>query len=397
MGSRKPKHWTNPANVQQNSDAQMDTTKVLFGHVADVLFQIIINGDMGAVLNLRLVNKSTYEMIRSLEPHICRWFMRLHDIHAFAPLITLNPLTGGQRPLTVHTLPRFIYRQRTASQLARRIIPSVWGPYISDGNPEMDYNAELKLAQTLERGLHVLFHFADASHDTEMRQARDGEKSAAYGPGRRLVLPWASDLYDDLLEHRSQSMTFDKNFDHIYAALEWGHVEAEIGRKRLRLRSFLDEQNEIHFHTALRMLRELMERMLLRHGPKDWHRDAKNEYSLISWFILKQSPRTLAKLFLSPQDECCRLDDKTTDGGVRECRFADLLDSYWKEWKNDLELGCCDCDCRRHVRSWSVKPAVIDARGREFNRAAEKYLKEMWSQRHIGLHRAFTMGYFSTF
>ncbi|RHZ53968.1 SNARE domain protein [Aspergillus thermomutatus] len=342
---------------------------------------------MATVLNLRLVNKSTYETIGSLEPHICRWFMRLHDIHAFAPLITLDPQTGGQRPLTVHTLPRFIYRQRTASQLARRIIPSVWGPYNDDGNPEMDYNAELKLAQTLERGLHVLFHFADASLDTEMPQVEDREKSATYGPERPLELTWASDLYDDLLQHRSRSMNFDKSLDHIYAALEWGHVEAEIGRKRLRLRSYLDEQTEIDFHTALRMLRELMERMLLRHGPKDWHRDAKNEYSLISWFMLKQSPRTLAKLFLSPQDKCCHLDDKTTDGGVRECRFADPLDIYWKEWKNDLELRCRDCDCRRRVRSWSVKPAVIDARGREFNRAAERYLKETWSQRHVTRQR----------
>jgi hypothetical protein len=318
--------------MQQNSDAEMVTTKDLFGRVADVLFQIIINGDISAVLNLRLVNKSTYETIGSLEPHICRWFIRLHNINDFAPLITLNPQTGGQRPVTVHTLPRFIHRQHTASQLARRIIPSVWGPYIDDGNPEMDYNAELELAQTLERGLHVLFHFADAYHDTEMLQVKDGAKSTTHGPGRRLVLTWGSDLYDDLLEHRSQSMTFDKNIDHIYAVLDWGHVEAEIGRRRLRLRSYLDEQNEIDFHAALRMLRELMERMLLRHGPKDWYRDAKNEYSLISWFILKQSPRTLAKLFLSPQDECCHLDDKTTDAGVRECRFADLLGSYWKEW-----------------------------------------------------------------
>ncbi|GIJ85289.1 hypothetical protein Asppvi_004145 [Aspergillus pseudoviridinutans] len=383
--------------MQQNLDAETVTTKVLFGRVADVLFQIIINGDIRAVLNLRLVNKSTYETIGSLEPHICRWFMRLHNMNAFAPLITLNPQTGGQRPVTVCTLPRFIYRQHTASQLARRIIPSVWGPYIDGGNPEMDYNAELKLAQTLERGLHVLFHFADASHDTETLQVKDGGESATHGPGRRLVLTWASDLYEDLLEHMSQSMTFDNNFDHIYTVLEWGHVEAEIGRKRLRLRSYLDEQNEIDFHTVLRILRELMERMLLRHGPKDWYRDAKNEYSLISWFILKQSPRMLAKLFLSPQDECCHPDDKTSDSDVRECRFADLLDSYWEEWKNDLELRCRDCDCRSRVRSWSVKPAVIDARGREFNRAAEKYLKEMWSQRHIGLHRAFTTGYFNTF
>lgn len=391
-----PKHCAKPANMQQKSDAQMVTTKDVFSRVTDVLFQIIINGDISAVLNLRLVNKSTYEAIGLLEPHICRWFMRLHNINAFSPLITLNPQTGGQRPVTLHTLPRFIYRQHTASQLARRIIPSVWGPFIDDGNPEMDYNAELKLAQTLERGLHVLFHFADVYHDTQMQQVKDGANSATHGPGRRLVLTWGSDLYDDLLEHRSQSMTFDKDIDHIYAVLESGHLEAEIGRKRLRLRSYLDEQNKIDFHAALRMLQELMVRMLLRHGPKGWHRDAKNEYSLISWFLLKQSPRTLARLFLSPQDECCHLDDKTTDANVRECRFGNILDSYWKERENDLELRCHDCDCRSRVRSWSAKLAVSDAQGQEFNQAAQKYLKEMWNQRHIGLHRAFTMGHSNT-
>ncbi|KAL5693632.1 hypothetical protein EMGR_004632 [Emarellia grisea] len=272
--------------MQQKSDAQMVTTKDVFSRVTDVLFQIIINGDISAVLNLRLVNKSTYEAIGLLEPHICRWFMRLHNINAFSPLITLNPQTGGQRPVTLHTLPRFIYRQHTASQLARRIIPSVWGPFIDDGNPEMDYNAELKLAQTLERGLHVLFHFADVYHDTQMQQVKDGANSATHGPGRRLVLTWGSDLYDDLLEHRSQSMTFDKDIDHIYAVLESGHLEAEIGRKRLRLRSYLDEQNKIDFHAALRMLQELMVRMLLRHGPKE-------SVALgISWTVTGRSGRT---------------------------------------------------------------------------------------------------------
>jgi hypothetical protein len=55
-----------------------------------------------------------------------------------------------------------------------------------------------------------------------------------------------------------------------------------------------------------------------------------------------------------------------------------------------------NCDCKRRVRSWSVKPALFDNQGREYNRAAERYLKEMWGQRHVGLHQAFTMGIFAT-
>lgn len=55
-----------------------------------------------------------------------------------------------------------------------------------------------------------------------------------------------------------------------------------------------------------------------------------------------------------------------------------------------------NCDCKRRIRSWSVKPALFDNQGREYNRAAERYLKEMWVQRHVGLHQAFTMGIFAT-
>ncbi|GLA72998.1 hypothetical protein AtubIFM55763_003893 [Aspergillus tubingensis] len=365
-----------------------------FGFVADVLFQIIINGEVNTILTLCRLNRATYETIKMLEPHICGWFMRFHAME-FDPILTLNPWTGEQSPLTVHSLVRFFQRHNIAKDLSRHIVPSVWGPFCDDGNPEMNFEAELRLANRLERGLHVLFHMADIARDTE-RLKPSRKPLAPVVSGRLFVLGKMLDEYDELPQHRKQLMSFEEYTNHVYTVLKWGYVEADIGRRRLEFRGWLDEQTEIDFHASLRMLRELMERMLLRHGPKDWHRDAKNEYSVISWFLLKQPPRSLAKLFLSPQNDCCDLDVKATDCGVRKCHFSDPLDNYWKAWKNVPDLGCQDCDCKRRVRSWSVKPALIDARGREFNRAAERYLREMWSQRHVGLHRAFTMGVFTT-
>ncbi|KAF9885408.1 hypothetical protein FE257_012930 [Aspergillus nanangensis] len=365
------------------------------GRVADVLFQIIIHGDMSVVLNLCLLNKSTYEAIKMLEPHICRWFMRTHGTIAFDPLLTLEPWTGEQRPLTIHSLSRCFERQRIASGLARHIIPAVWGTFTPEQSSEMDLEAELRLACRLERGLYVLFHMGDIARDTE-KPKHSKKPSAAVVTGRLLVLTRMLDEYHDLPPAKRRLISFQEHACHVYKVLRWGYREADIGRRRLEFRKHLDKQTEVDFHATLRMLRELMERMLLRHGPKDWHRDAKNEYSVISWFILRQSPRTLARLFLDPQEECCGLEGKTTDCGVRECHFSDPLDQYWYAWRKSPDLGCQDCDCKRRVRSWSVKPTLIDAHGREYNRAAERYLKEMWGQRHVGLHRAFTLGYFNT-
>ncbi|KAF5867086.1 hypothetical protein ETB97_004006 [Aspergillus alliaceus] len=320
--------------------------------------------------------------------------MRWHSIDTFDPVLTLNPQTGDQRTLTVHNLSRFIERQDIAHKLACQIIPSVWGPFSEDESQKMNYHAEHRLVQRLERGLHVLFHMADIARDAyKLRQ-----KINPLVPdvtGRLLVLTRMLEEYPEIPRNKRQLTSFQAYASHVYTVLKWGYREVDIGRRRLKFRNYLDEQTEIDFHTTLRMLRELMERMLLRHGPRDWHRDARNEYSVISWFLLKQSPQSLAKLFLGPQDQCCGLEEKATDCGVRKCIFSDPLDNYWKAWKNIPDLGCQTCDCNRRVRSWSVKPALIDDRGREYNRAAEKYLKEMWTQRHVGLHQVFTMGYFS--
>ena len=360
-----------------------------FGSVADVLFQVIIHGGIGTVLKLRLLNTATHDTIKMLEPHICRWFMRVHDIQGFDPLLTLDPFTGAQTAVAVHTLPRLIHRQGIAQRLARQIVPAVWGPFSDDGSSEMDFSSELRLAERLERGIYVQFHMADIARERR-------KPSAAVITGRLMILTQLLDEYHELPPNKRHAWRFDEHIGHVYTVLRWGYGEADIGQRRLQLRSYLDEQTEIDFHTALRMLRELMERMLLRHGPKAWHRDAKNENSVISWFLLKQSPRSLAKLFLGPQDRCCSLDAKAMDQGLRRCYFSDPLDHYWRAWTNVPDLGCQDCDCKRRARSWSVKPALIDARGREFNREAEHYLREMWSERHVGLHRAFTMGYFNT-
>ncbi|KKK12218.1 hypothetical protein ARAM_002409 [Aspergillus rambellii] len=365
-----------------------------FGLVADILLEIIIHGDANTVLRLCLLNKATYGNIKLLESHICRWFMRLQGINAFDPILTLNPRTGKQNALTVHSLVRFLQRQDLAHQLSLHIVPSVWGPFYDDGNPEMNFEAELELAGRLERGLLVLFHMADISRDTE--RLRQQKKSLPSVVTKRLVIfTKMLDEYGDFPPHKRQAISFEQHTKHVYTVLKWGSAEAEIGKRRLEFRRYLDDQTQIDFHCTVRMLREMMERMLLRHGPKDWHRDTRNEYSVISWFLLKQPPRTLAKLFLSSQNECCQFDRRSTGYGPRKCRFSDPLDGYWGAWKNVPDLGCLDCDCKRRLRSWSVKPALIDARGREFNRAAERYLKDMWSQRHVGLHRALTMGFFA--
>ncbi|GES58082.1 SNARE domain protein [Aspergillus terreus] len=368
-----------------------------FGLVADVLFQIITHGDLTVILSLCLVNRATYETIKMLEPHICGWFMRLQGTgSAFDPVLTMDPWTGEQVGMTIHRLLRYSEREHIARRLARHIVPTVWGAFTPDQSSEMDFTAELRLAHRLERGLYVLFHMSDISREIESNPEQSRRPSTPVLAERLFVLTQMMDEYHDTPPHQQQTRSFQEHASHVYAVLRWGYKEADIGRRRLEFRSHLDEQTQIDLHATLRMLRELTERMLLQHGPKDWHRDAKNEYSVISWFLLRQSPRSLAKLFLSPQDQCCGIDEKIANCGARDCRFADPLDQYWRAWGKSSDLGCQGCNCKRRVRSWSVKPTLIDARGREFNRAAERYLKDMWSQRHVGLHRTFTLGYFNT-
>ncbi|OGM44829.1 SNARE domain protein [Aspergillus bombycis] len=320
--------------------------------------------------------------------------MRCHGISTFDPVLTLNPRTGEQRTLTVHNLSGFLERQVIAHKLACQIVPSVWGPFSDEESPKMNYQAEHQLVQRLERGLYVLFHMADIARDTYKTKQKINPLIPDV-TGRLLVLTRMLEEYHEIPRNKRRLTSFQEYASHAYTVLKWGYREVDIGRRRLKFRGYLDEQTEIDFHTTLRMLRELTERMLLRHGPRDWHRDARNEYSVTSWFLLKQSPRSLAKLLLSPQDECCGLEEKASDSSVRKCHFSDPLDDYWKAWKNVPELGCRTCDCKRQVKSWSVKPALIDDRGRQYNRAAEKYLKDMWTQRNVGLHQVCTMGYFN--
>ena len=368
-----------------------------FGWAVDVLFQIIINGDMNMLPIFCLLNKATYNSIKFLESHICGWFMRFHRIARFDRILRLDPWTGRPRPLTVHTLLRFAHRRDIAQQLSRCIVPAVWGPFSQDEEVEMNLEAELRIAQRLERGLYVLFHISDIGREMETSKQRGRKPLAPVSTGRISALTKMLDEYNELPEQKQRSTSFEHYASHAYRVLKWGSNEADIGRKRLEFRRHLDKEREVDFHITLRMLRELTERMLLRHGPTDWHRDAKNEYSVISWFLLRQSPRTLEKLFLSNPDQCCDWEDKMgIENGVRVCYFSDPLDNYWKAWKEDPNLGCQDCDCKRRARSWSVKPVLVDARGRGYNRDAERYLKEMWGQRHVGLHRAFMIGQFTT-
>ncbi|KAE8380762.1 SNARE domain protein [Aspergillus bertholletiae] len=301
--------------------------------------------------------------------------MRSHGISTFDPVLTLNPRTGEHRTLTVHNVSRFLQRQDIAHRLASQIVPSVWGTFSDEESTKMNYQAEQRLVWRLERGLYVLFHMSDIAHATYKTK----QKINPLVPdvtGRLLVLTRMLEEYPEIPRTKRRLTSFQEYASHAYMVLKWGYREVDIGRRRLKFRGYLDEQTEIDFHATLRMLRELMERMLLQHGPKDWHRDARNEYSVISWFLLKQSPQSLAKLLLSPQDECCGLE-KASDCGVRKCHFSDPLDEYWKAWKNVPDLSCQTCDCKRRVRSWSVKPALIDDRGRQYNRAAEKYLKDI--------------------
>lgn len=368
-----------------------------FGSAVDVLFQIIINGDMNMLPTFCLLNKATYNSIKVLESHICGWFMRLHRIAHFDRILRLDPWTIRPRPLTVHTLLRFAHRRDIAQQLSRCIVPAVWGPFSQDEEVEMNLEAELRIAQRLERGLYVLFHISDIGREMETSKQRGRKPLAPVSTGRISALTKMLDEYNELPEQKQRSTSFEHYASHAYTVLKWGSNEADVGRKRLEFRRHLDKEREVDFHITLRMLRELIERMLLRHGPTDWHRDAKNEYSVISWFLLRQSPRTLEKLFLSNPDQCCDWEDKMgIENGVRVCYFSDPLDNYWKAWKEDPNLGCQDCDCKRRARSWSVKPVLVDARGRGYNRDAERYLKEMWGQRHVGLHRAFMIGQFTT-
>ncbi|KAL4977113.1 hypothetical protein BDW66DRAFT_42475 [Aspergillus desertorum] len=448
-------------------------TALPFGFNADILFQIIISGDINTLLTLCHLSRATYDAIKILEPHICRWFMRLHGIDTFNPISSLNPATGQQNALTVHTLVRSIYRHELARRLSLHIVPAVWGPYYDDDKVEMNFEAELKLSRRLERGLHVLFHMADIARDIR----REPQELQKISPSSSFV----SKRFTALTKLLEQDYDFDRDFNfafplskartknkhknrqshlpppftstppssldirhthskhHLTTILKWGHAEFEIGERRLEFRSnHLIDTLEVDFHCTLRMLRELLERMLLRHGPKFWHRDTRNEYSVVTWFLLNQTPRNLSKLLLTPQDECCHYNQYADVSGMgtstsssgstsaRKCLLSDPLDEYWDAWSDNSDVPCprigspiptlpeivessgsaartasgtetsCNCNYNRLIRSWSVKPALFDTRGRKFNRAAEQYLKEIWSERHVGLHQAFTTGVFAT-
>ncbi|KAL4929697.1 uncharacterized protein BDV17DRAFT_54236 [Aspergillus undulatus] len=214
---------------------------------------------------------------------------------------------------------------------------------------------------------------------------------------------------------------------HLSRILANGHTESIIGTRRLAFRSHLDAATEIAFHCTLRMLRELLERMLLRHGPRLWHRDTRDKYSVTLWFLLNQGPRSLARLFLPAKEgeECCH---HMSSGSRPKCHLSNPLDDYWNAWSEintplesgdlrtsagaaqdglkhmDMNMGMglvmglgmgIAPSPTRLTLSWSVKPALFDTRGRKSNRAAERYLKEMWGKRHVGLHEAFTVNLFS--
>lgn len=367
-----------------------------FGSTTDVLFHIVMNGgDMDMLPALCLLNKATYNAIKTLEPHICGWFMRHYRVSRFDRMLRLDPWTGRPRKLTIHTLPRFVRRRDIAQKLSRRIVPAVWGECSEEDGMEMDQDAELHISRRLERGIYVLFQVSDIGREMETSKQRGRKPLAPANPGRLLAWTRMLNEYNDLPEQKRQSMSFENYAGHVLKVLKWGSHEADIGRKRSEFRRHLDREREVDFHVTLRMLRELTERMLLRHGPAAWHRDSRNEYSVVSWFLLRQSPQTLAKLFLSDPDQCCDLEGKrgVLENGVRVCYFSVPLDSYWKAWREDVGLGCQDCDCKRRARSWSIKPALIDGRARSYNLAAERYLRDMWSKRHVGLHRAATEGY----
>lgn len=84
-------------------------------------------------------------------------------------------------------------------------------------------------------------------------------------------------------------------------------TEAQIVHRRSpEMPQPLSKETEISFHAALRMLRELMERVPLRHGSTDRHRNANDEHSVISWFLPRQSLHTLAELFLEYPDHGCK-------------------------------------------------------------------------------------------
>ncbi|KAE8147048.1 SNARE domain protein [Aspergillus avenaceus] len=298
--------------------------------------------------------------------------MHRQGVNTFDPMLMLNPRKGDQQTLTVHNLPRFLGRQRIAQKLSCQIVPSVWGPF-DDSGSKANYHAEQQLSQRLERGLYVLFHMSDIARDAY----RLKQKINPLMPdvtGRLLLLTRMLEEYHEIPQNKRKLSSFQQYAVHVYTVLKWGYREADIGRRRLQFRSYLDGQTEVNFHATLRMLRELMERMLLRHGPKDWHRDERNEHSVISWFLLRQSPQSLAKLFLSPQEECCGLDSEHSN---RICCFSDPLDQYWRACKNVPDLGCQTCDCKRRVRSWSVKPALIDDGGCELNYEAQNFLRDI--------------------
>ena len=345
----------------------------MFGGVPDVLIQIISMGDASTIPNLCRLNKATYFAIKSNEALICHAFLRHKRIPNFDPILILDCATGRPCPLNIQNLQKFMQRQDTARRLASRVARSGWGAWWSIKDTEMDDEAD-QFRQRVERGVYVMLHMADICRDVE--QAKHGHWPMGLRLFRNVFschLPCASTT-------RKNLMWSPRQMTHVYHVLSRRRRQEQIGEQRLAFRRYLNEEREVDFHIALQMLRLFLETILFAHSPDDPEavKNNNNNYNVMWWFLLRQPAHSLTRIFLElPETRCCSVEDRAHQKD-NECNYSEALKEYWLACKGDPCLACPRCE--EWLRSWSVDMVMVDCYGKQYDRQADEWVRQMRGQ-----------------
>lgn len=355
---------------------------VIFGGVPDVLFLILSMGDASTIPVLCLLNKATYETIKSHEAFLCTSYLRLHDFNPpLDKILTMDPYTGHRAPLSFVNLQKFVFRRQTALMLASRVARSGWGAWwaIKGGAGEMDAEAEM-FRQRVERGLYVMFHMSDIARDVERIKLRPHRVACSIY--RVLLLNWLPCVRFEATGN-SRNWWFPRHMSHIYVVLlRMTQQQREIGKQRWRFRQMLDLERRVDFHIALQMLRQFLETIIFAHCPDD---DASisslgsEDVDITNWFLLRQGAHSLEEIFLElPDRDCCSIEDrarKQQDGVPPVCDYSEALKEYWDARNGDETVDCKQCEA--WLRSSSTQSILNDFFGLHALDLGKEWVRQM--------------------
>jgi hypothetical protein len=350
----------------------------VFGGVSDVLFLILSMGDASTIPTLCRLNKVTYQTIKAHETLICTSFLRHHNMPPLDRILTLCHSTGQPCALNFISLQKFMYRRNTAQQLASRVARSGWGAWWAiKGAGEMDAEAEL-FRQRVERGLYVMFHMSDIAREVERTKLRPC--SIVFRVHHDLLFnsPPCSQAQRP---RRTNSWWFPRHMAHIYVVLFRKSRQREIGKRRWQFRQLLDLERRVDFHIALQMLRHFLETIIFAHNPDDDRsiRSASEDFDVTSWFLLRLSSHSLARIFLElPDAKCCSVEDRARTGRSKErvvCNYSEALKDYWNARSGDPTLDCRYCEAC--LRSSSTDGILNDFFGQHAYELAREWVRQM--------------------